>query len=67
MAGIAVVTTVESSICMNSAHPTSRGKIRLSECLGGAGSGWGVAGATEGGEADMRAGRGQEISRVNYL
>jgi len=65
MAGMAVVTTVESSICMNRAQPTSRGNTRLPDCLGAEGSGGGGADEAGEGEAGMRGGCGQEISRVN--
>ena len=65
MAGMAVVTTVESSICMKRAQPTNSGNTRLPECLGAEVSGGGRADAAGGGEADMRGGRCQEISRVN--
>ncbi|GAB3346285.1 hypothetical protein GCM10027565_52290 [Bordetella tumulicola] len=41
MAGNAVATTVESSICINSAHPTMKGIIRAARA---------VSGAEEGGE-----------------
>ena len=56
MAGMAVVTTVASSICMNSAHPTSKGNtLALDFCEddGSGGLGEGVDG--EGG-ADMERG-----------
>ena len=58
MAGMAVVTTVASSICMNSAHPTSKGNtLALDFCEDDGSGGLGVDG--EGG-ADM--GRGGNAS-----
>ena len=47
--GRAVVTTVESSICINSAHPTIKGSIRsdLTGCWGRLGGGVGAFGPGE--------------------
>src|SRR5690606_32936890 len=53
MAGRAVATTVESSYCMKSAHPTMKGVSRAARAASGDGGGE-EAGATE--SADMWTG-----------